>query len=83
MVREILNGMHDLAGRRVYLCYQPSASFADAQTSYNFNTNSWGLSISGLGGQFVEKYLFLQNASNLPNLHNVTYDTLKSWATEG
>jgi len=83
VVREILNGMHDLEGRRVYFSYQPSASFADAQTSYDFNTNTWGLSISGLGGQFVEKYLFLQNASNIPNLNNVTYDTLKSWITQG
>lgn len=35
------------------------------------------------GADFVERYLRLQNASLLPNLEGVTYDTLKSWILQG
>ncbi|KAJ9656112.1 hypothetical protein H2198_005168 [Neophaeococcomyces mojaviensis] len=83
VVREIIDGMHDLEGQRVYFSYQPSASLADAQTAYNTQTNKWELSISGLGGQFVGEYLYLLNETNLPTLANVTYDTLKEWVTLG
>jgi tannase len=50
VAQEILNGLHDLQGRRAYFSYQPAAAFDDAQTQYNNATNSWELSISGLGG---------------------------------
>lgn len=83
VAQEIIDGMRDLQGRQVYFSYQPAASFADAQTAYDFNANKWTVSISGLGGEFVERYLYLLNASNLPDLNNVTYDTLKGWITEG
>jgi tannase len=83
VAKEIIDGLHDLQGRRVYLSYQPAASFADAQTQYNPAADSWELSISGLGGEFVARYLDLVNSSTLPNLDGITYDTLKGWAIEG
>jgi len=79
VAQTILNGLHDLQGRRAYFSYQPGASFADAQTQYNSGTNSWVLDIDGLGGIFPERYLYLLNGTNLPTLNNVTYDTLVSW----
>ncbi|OMP84382.1 Tannase [Diplodia seriata] len=79
----ILDGLHDSKGRRAYFSYQPGASFADATTAYDAASNTWGLSISGLGGEWVARFLELQDASTLPSLDNVTYDTLVSWMAYG
>ncbi|KKY25660.1 putative tannase subunit [Diplodia seriata] len=79
----ILDGLHDSKGRRAYFSYQPGASFADATTAYDAASNTWGLSISGLGGEWVARFLELQDASTLPSLDNVTYDTLVGWMAYG
>ncbi|KAI1841494.1 hypothetical protein JX265_009939 [Neoarthrinium moseri] len=73
----ILAGLHDSEGRLVYVSYQPGATFADGATAYDNETDTWGLNIISYGGEFVAKYLQLQNASNLASLDNYTYDTLK------
>ncbi|KAL9105323.1 MAG: hypothetical protein Q9227_009490 [Pyrenula ochraceoflavens] len=83
VAQTILDGLHDSEGRQVYFSYQPAASFKDAMTQYNSANSSWGLSINGLGGEYVEKFLHLMNATNLPNLDGVTYDTLKEWIYQG
>ncbi|MCJ1250737.1 hypothetical protein MMC30_007965 [Trapelia coarctata] len=83
VAQEVINGLHDLQGRQVYLSYQPAASFADAAIQYNSATNSWELNISGAGAEFVARYLQLLNSSTLPNLDGVTYDTLKGWIIKG
>lgn len=83
VANEIINGLHDLQGRRVYLSYQPAASFVDAATQYNPATDSWELSVMQFGGEFVTRYLHLLNSSTLPNLDGATYDTLKGWMIEG
>jgi tannase len=79
VAQTIIDGLHDLRGRQVYMSYQPSASFADAQTKYNTATGKWELNISGLGGEFVTRYIQLQNTSTLASLEGVTYDTLREW----
>ncbi|KAI1057388.1 hypothetical protein LB507_011538 [Fusarium sp. FIESC RH6] len=83
VVQQFLNGLHDSKGRRVYLNYQPGSSFSDLATSYDENTETWGLSISGLGGEWVARYLQLQNSSTLSSLDSVTYNTLKEWMIYG
>ncbi|KAJ4022695.1 hypothetical protein NW766_001742 [Fusarium irregulare] len=83
VVQQFLDGLHDSKGRRVYLNYQPGSSFSDLATSYDEETETWGLSISGLGGEWVARYLQLQNTSTLSTLDNVTYDTLKEWMIYG
>ena len=83
VANEIINGLHDLKGRRVYLSYQPAASFADAATQYNSTTESWELEVNGMGAEFVTRYLQLLNTSTLANLDGVTYDTLQQWSIEG
>lgn len=83
VAQEIINGLHDLQGRRVYLSYQPAASFVDAQTQYNASSSMWELSINGFGAEFVTRYLDLLNSSALSSLQGVTYDTLKAWIVEG
>jgi tannase len=80
---EINNGLRDSKGRRVYLSYQPAAGFEDAKTQYNSVTKSWGLSVNGMGAEFVTRYLQLLNTSSMPNLDGVTYDTLKDWIYQG
>ncbi|KAJ4356192.1 uncharacterized protein N0V89_004222 [Didymosphaeria variabile] len=79
VAQTILDGLHDLQGRQAYFSYQPAATFADAQTKYNNATGKWELSISGLGGEFVTRYLWLQNTSTLTSLDGVTYDTMVEW----
>ncbi|KAK7183883.1 tannase subunit protein [Paraphaeosphaeria sporulosa] len=75
----ILSGLHDLQGRQAYFSYQPAATFADARTKYNNASGKWELSISGLGGEFVTRYLWLQDTSTLTSLEGVTYDTMVDW----
>ncbi|PSR80925.1 tannase subunit [Coniella lustricola] len=79
----ILNGLYDSNGKFVYLSYQPGASFADAATTYNETSDTWGLDISSLGGEWVARYLELQDASTLSTLDNYTYDTLRDLMIEG
>ncbi|RDW80575.1 carboxylic ester hydrolase-14 [Coleophoma crateriformis] len=79
VAKTILDGLHDNQGRRVYFSYQPTATWSDAATQYNSATGQWELSISGLGAEFVTRYLDLQNVSTLSTLDGVTYDTMKGW----
>lgn len=80
---KMLEGLHDSEGRQAYIWYQPSASFDDAQTKYDPDTDSWGLSITSLGGEWVTRFLQLVQADNLSSLQNVTYDTLRDWMSLG
>lgn len=79
VVQLIMSGLHTTSGKRAYISYQPSAGFSDATTTYNNATGHFDLSISGLGGDFVTKFIQEINIDNLPSLDNVTYDTLVSW----
>lgn len=83
VIKTFLDGLHDSEGRRVYLNYQPGSSFADATASFDEETETWGLSISSLGGEWVARFLQLRDADNLESLDNVTYDTLKEWMVYG
>lgn len=83
VVKTFLDGLHDSEGRRVYLNYQPGSSFSDASASYDEETDNWGLSVSSLGGEWVARYLQLQDASTLTSLDNITYNTLKEWMVYG
>ncbi|KAH8648478.1 Tannase/feruloyl esterase [Xylariales sp. PMI_506] len=79
----ILAGLHDSEGRLVYFSYQPGAAFTDAGTAYDSDTDSWTLDITPLGGEWVARFLELEDADNLSTLNNVTYDTLKGWMQLG
>ncbi|OJJ43917.1 hypothetical protein ASPZODRAFT_153908 [Penicilliopsis zonata CBS 506.65] len=83
VAQRILDGLHDEAGKQVYFSYQIGATFTDAQTTYNSTSDSWGLDISGLGGEWVAMFLYLQDADNLASLEGVTYNTLKEWMLFG
>lgn len=83
LAAKMLDGLHDSSGRRVYIPYQPTATFVDAETQFDNKTDSWGLYISGLGGEWVERWIKVLNDSNLPNLDGVTVDTLKLWIIDG
>jgi tannase len=83
VAKESINGVRDSQGRQVYLSYQPSATFDDAQTQYNSKTGSWELSVNGIGAEFVSRYLEMVDSSSLANLDGVTGDTLKDWIIEG
>ncbi len=79
----IFHGLYDSDGKFVYLSYQPGAPFTDGGTSYNNATGSWSPYINGLGGEWVARYMELQNTSNLASLTNYTYDTLRDLMIEG
>ena len=78
-----LQGLKDSQGRQVYVPYQYGTNFVDGATTYDNATGKWAVSQSGLGGEWVERFLLLQNASALPTLENVTYDTLKDYMIYG
>lgn len=83
LVQTMLDGLHDLQGRRAYISYRISAEFSDAQTQYNSDTDSFELSINSQSGPWVTKFLELVDADNLSTLDNVTYDTLRDWMELG
>ncbi|RAH87736.1 tannase and feruloyl esterase [Aspergillus japonicus CBS 114.51] len=79
----MLEGLHTQDGKQAYMWYQPGSAFSDAETQYNADTDSWELSITALGGEWVARFLELRAADNLDTLQNVTYDTLKEWMQLG
>ncbi|MCJ1445285.1 MAG: hypothetical protein MMC23_005790 [Stictis urceolatum] len=81
----IIDGLHDSAGKRVYLSYQPSASFDDAATAYSNASHSWTLAPSGLGAEWVSRFLELEDSSSLSaqDTAGLTYDQLKTWMLYG
>ncbi|KAK9778539.1 putative Tannase/feruloyl esterase [Seiridium cardinale] len=79
----IYDGLHNLAGDRAYVSYQIGSAFSDGTTRYDSDTDSWSLEIARKGGEYVAKFVELLNIDNLPNLDNVTYDTLVDWMTTG
>ncbi|GKT45795.1 tannase [Colletotrichum spaethianum] len=83
LVAEYYDGLLDSEGKRIYLNYQTGSSFTDASTAFDEDTQSWGLSISSLGGEWVARYLQLRDTSTLESLTNVTADTLRDWMLLG
>ncbi|RAH75890.1 tannase and feruloyl esterase [Aspergillus japonicus CBS 114.51] len=83
LVQTLLAGLKDSQGRQAYLYYQPGADFDDVETTYDSQTDSWSLSIDGNGGEFVARFLNLQDVSSLSSLDNVTYDTIRDWMQLG
>ncbi|KAK6198281.1 hypothetical protein LQW54_010430 [Pestalotiopsis sp. IQ-011] len=79
----IYDGLHTTSGDRAYVSYQVGSAFSDGATLYNSDSNSWGLNIARKGGEYVAKFVELLNIDNLPNLDNVTYDTMVDWMTTG
>ncbi|PYH64324.1 tannase and feruloyl esterase [Aspergillus vadensis CBS 113365] len=71
----LLAGLKDTQGRQAYLYFQPGADFDDAETTYDSETGTWGLSIDGNGGEFVAKFVNLQEADTLTSLDNDTLMT--------
>ncbi|KKY20117.1 putative tannase subunit [Phaeomoniella chlamydospora] len=83
VAKEILKGIRDSEGEQVYFSYTISSTFSDATTVWNSTSNQWEISITSLGGSFVEVLLDLKNGSNIDSLSGVTYDTLCDWIWEG
>lgn len=71
------------AGSSGILALLAGAEFEDAATAYDSTTGTWELSIAGTGGEWVGRFLELQDVDNLSTLDNVTYDTLVQWMTLG
>jgi tannase len=83
IAQTIYNGLHDSNGKRAYLSWQIASSLDDAVTAYNNATDTWGVNIPSIGGQYVRKYVELLDLDNLDSLDNVTYDTLIDWMNIG
>ncbi|RYP01750.1 hypothetical protein DL764_006094 [Monosporascus ibericus] len=82
VAQTILDGLKDLQGRQAYVSAQPSSDFADAQTEYDNATSSWTLSIASTGGEFVKRFIMLEDGDNIDSLDGVTYDTMVEWMTK-
>ncbi|KAI0836255.1 feruloyl esterase-like protein B precursor [Hypoxylon sp. FL0890] len=77
------DGLIDSKGKRIYLNPQPGASFADATPQYNEISGTWEPSRSGLGPQWVARYLKLEEKDIIDSFENVTADTLRDWMALG
>lgn len=82
VAKAILAGLHDNDDRQVYISYQPSAAFDDAQTTYNSTSKTWYASASGIGVQWID-YFLNQIESTSYSLDGVNYDTLRSYILTG
>lgn len=73
-----LDGLRNSKGEQIYLPYTTSAFTADTSTSYDDETGKWELSQSGLGGEWVQRFLFEQDADSIPaeSFANFTAETL-------
>lgn len=83
IAKAFTEGIKDSKGRQIYFNPQPGSNFADARTTYNADSGTWETMITGLGGEWVARYLQLQDASNLDTLSGVTTDQLRDWMTVG
>ncbi|KAK7755096.1 hypothetical protein SLS62_002911 [Diatrype stigma] len=79
VAQAILAGLKDNQGRQAYLSAQPGADFADAATAWDNATASWGLDITSMGGEFVRRFVMLEDADNIDSFDGVTYDTVVAW----
>ncbi|CDZ97452.1 Tannase/feruloyl esterase [Phaffia rhodozyma] len=84
VVQTIIDGLHDTDGNAFYFSYQPGADISfDAATAYNSTSGEWGISVSGVGAEFYQRFLKLVDSSSLDSIEGYTYDTLKAWMIEG
>ncbi|KAM0323661.1 hypothetical protein ACHAQA_008596 [Verticillium albo-atrum] len=83
LMQSFFDGLYDSEERRVYVNPQPGSAFSDAATTFDEDTNTWDMSISSLGGEWVARFLQLQDADTIESLDNVTFDTLKEWMILG
>ncbi|ETS82688.1 hypothetical protein PFICI_04564 [Pestalotiopsis fici W106-1] len=82
LVDIIMAGLHNSKGELVWVQHEPGAGFSDATTTYDQTTGTWKYSIPAIGGDYVTRFIQQVELSNLPNLDNVTYDTLSGWIIE-
>ncbi|PWY64459.1 tannase [Aspergillus eucalypticola CBS 122712] len=82
VAKAIIAGMKDSQGQQVYLSYQPSSTWGDAGTTYNSTSGTWYASASGIGGDWVDRYLELIDSESL-SMDVLTEDKLKAWIYEG
>jgi tannase len=82
IANDIWKGLYDDEGRQLYVSFQPSATFADAATSYNTITGGWDITASGLSAQYIQ-YFLNEVASSSLSMDGITYDILRAWILQG
>ena len=83
VAQAVYDGLHNSKGERAYLSWQIGSDLSDADPTYNNATGEWELNIPSIGGEYVTKFVQLLDLDNLPDLNNVTYDTLVEWMNIG
>ncbi|CAN8098148.1 unnamed protein product [Discula destructiva] len=81
--KAVFDGLHTSDGKRAYIAFQIGNDYGEAEPAYDFDTASWVWDPSGLGGEWVARFLNLQDATNIDSLANVTADTLRDWMELG
>lgn len=81
--KAVIEGLHDSDGKRAYISFQIGADNTEAEPAYDSATDSWTFEPSGLGGEWIARFLELQDTDNIASLVNVTADTLRDWMTLG
>lgn len=84
-VKIYLDGLKNSKGQQIYVPYQPSATFTDPATTYNTETGKWEIVPSGLGAEWVERFLLEQNSSSIPtdDFSTFTAETLADYMLYG
>lgn len=81
--KAVIDGLHTSDGKRAYIDFQIGADNAEAEATYDADSASWVFAPSGLGGEWVVRFLELQDSDDLASLDNVTAETLRDWMELG
>lgn len=82
--KAVVEGLHTSDGKRAYITFQIGSDNGEAEPSYDATTDSWAFTTpSSLGGEWVARFLELQDTNNLASFDNVTADTLRDWMALG
>jgi tannase len=83
VAQAIYDGVSNSDGERAYLSWQIAAELSDAETKYDSTSGEWVLDVTSIGGEYIAKFIQLRDIDNLPNIDNVTYDTVVEWMNTG
>jgi tannase len=82
VANDIWKGPFDSHGRRIYVSFQPAASFVDAATTYDNSTDTYEIVPNSLAVEYIN-YFLKEIDSTQYSYDNVTYDTLRGYILWG
>jgi tannase len=82
LYQQVLDGLHDSQGRRVYVSFQISSDLSTPVAgTYNEDTGEYEATPDSIGGPWVQQFINEVNVTSM-SVDNVTVDDLRGWILE-